>query len=213
MTPQTANLSKQSDNQSMHKGCNRTVKLLLSPQGQLLLGPRGREGLAQVLSTQFYTNGSFDLSQNNLVRNTSPSFVIIYNLRLLTNFSSQVFLAPALGLSPLHDELSDIQWNFIMLQLFCLSVKFCCIFCCNSVLILTTSPFLLGIDCHTLSTSSIHSISQYGVYNASHIDLNCGIRFYWETMINIDACYKALKYAASEKILELPHSKWPQAWH
>uniref|UniRef100_A0A6B0UYB5 Putative secreted protein n=1 Tax=Ixodes ricinus TaxID=34613 RepID=A0A6B0UYB5_IXORI len=76
-----------------------------------------------LLPTQLHSNDSFNLSQDLLIGDGFPTFIIVDHLRLLIDFSGQIFLRQVLGLPALLDEPSHVQSDAVMMQFFRLPVQ------------------------------------------------------------------------------------------
>lgn len=83
----------------------------------------GHQRLALLLTTELHANGSLQLGQNGLVRNTATRFIIINHLRLLADLGGQVLLGETFSLSALLDQLADVHANRVMMQLFGFSIQ------------------------------------------------------------------------------------------
>lgn len=123
-----------------------------------------------VLSTQLKANGSLNLPHDLVIGNGLPRFILRNDLRLLIDFSCQIFLGEAFILSALLDHLPYFQRHSLMAELLRLSVQLGGVLGHKMLFVLSSSPFLGCFDGISLPLSRYNSLKQMFCY--SYVKLN-----------------------------------------
>lgn len=105
------------------------------------------QGMTDFLSPKLQPDDSLDFSQNDVIRNSTTSFVIsdlkagkmsntvnrhfnsrlTHNLWFLVNLCGQILLAQSLSLSSLHYNSSDVSIEGLVFQFFSFAIQFGCV--------------------------------------------------------------------------------------